>query len=178
MPGTFSITGKLRGVLDIGATRAEWKTEPLPEQRARIDLDLPFTRQEMATIKRGFIPKEMEDKWFIFFEDNTLFCHRSWTGYCVYEVYFERRTATHALVNRDPEQYSATDDGRNRQLILHLIKLLLLGQPSSYPPRPDLDPRDKTLEQGSFMGQAMLSGDEVEGDQEPAEADRDDYPSK
>jgi hypothetical protein len=81
-------------------------------------------------------------------------------------------------VNRDPEQYRATDDDRDRQLILHLIKVLLLGQPSNYPPRPDLDPREQTLEQWSFMGQAMLSPDDSEDDQERVEADRTDHPSK
>jgi len=120
----------------------------------------------------------MEDKWFIFFEEDTLFCHRSWTGLCVYEVYFEGSTATNAVVNRDPEHYRATDDARDRQLILHLIKVLLLGQPSSYPPRPDLDPREQTLEQWSFMGQAMLSPDCFEDDQQGAVAGRDDCPPK
>jgi hypothetical protein len=66
------------------AIRADWQTEPMPEQRARIDLDLRFTRREMAKIKRGVIPEEMEDKWFIFFENDTLFCQRSWAGFCVY----------------------------------------------------------------------------------------------
>jgi hypothetical protein len=75
-------------------------------------------------------------------------------------------------------QSSESNDARDRQLIHHLIQVLLLGQPSSYPPRPDLDPREQTLEQWSFMGQAMLSPDDSEDDQERAEADRDDHPSK
>jgi len=28
----------------------------------------------------------MEDKWFIFLEDDWLYLHRSWTGTCVYKV--------------------------------------------------------------------------------------------
>jgi len=36
----------------------------------------------------GFIPECMEDKWFMYFEDNVLYCHRSWTGQFVYKICF------------------------------------------------------------------------------------------
>jgi hypothetical protein len=98
----------------------------------------------------------MEDKWFLFFEDDTLFFHRSWTGFCVYEVHFEGSTATHAVVNRDPEQYRATDDDRDQQLIHHLIQVLLLGQPANYPPRPDLDPRRTDPRAMGFHGPSYV----------------------
>jgi len=32
----------------------------------------------------GLVPEEIEDKWFIYWEDDTLFFHRSWTGNCIY----------------------------------------------------------------------------------------------
>lgn len=36
----------------------------------------------------GLIPGAMEDKWFLYLEDNKFYCHQSWTGYCAYIVEF------------------------------------------------------------------------------------------
>ena len=35
-----------------------------------------------------------EDKWFIYWENDTLFFHRSWTGVCVYIVRFTSPAGT------------------------------------------------------------------------------------
>ena len=37
----------------------------------------------MDQIRAGHIPEMMEDKWFIYWQDDRLFFHRSWTGYCI-----------------------------------------------------------------------------------------------
>ena len=54
------------------ATSTSWKTEPLPEQRTTISFDRPFSQQEMRDIQMGVVPVEMEDKWFIFYEEPCL----------------------------------------------------------------------------------------------------------
>lgn len=50
--------------------------------------NLTLTTKEYARLSLGLIPEEMEDKWFIYLEDNKLYCHRSWTGLCAYIVEF------------------------------------------------------------------------------------------
>lgn len=35
---------------------------------------------EVDRLKRGFVPVQMEHKWFIYFEGDWLRFHRSWTG--------------------------------------------------------------------------------------------------
>ena len=72
----------------------------------------------------------MEDKWFIFFESNTLYIHRSWTGFCIYQVHFAREgkalRATHAEANRHPEQYSNTSYTEDVDQIHFVIQRFLL----------------------------------------------------
>lgn len=34
----------------------------------------------MDIIREGLNPRQMEDKWVVFYEDGMLFAHRSWTG--------------------------------------------------------------------------------------------------
>jgi hypothetical protein len=89
-----------------------------------------FSNTERDRIKTGLLPKEMEDKWFIYFEDDTLFCHRSWTGNCIYQVRFaEDESGFRAFsvwVNRDPEQYREDDDEIDLGMLNRLIDSHLL----------------------------------------------------
>ena len=141
------------------AKRSDWKTLPLPEQRATIELDLRFTPDEFEQIKRGVIPVEMEDKWFIYWEDDTLFFHRSWTGFCVYAVRFacddEGATAVRADLNRDPEQYNNNDDQYDAEMIAYLVDVVLLRKPSRFPSQFSSDTR-RAIEQWSQVGRAGL----------------------
>jgi len=68
------------------AQRNSWRTQPMSDKTAQ----LPYTRvlslEEYERISFGLRPRQMEDKWFIFLEDDWLYLHRSWTGTCVYKV--------------------------------------------------------------------------------------------
>ncbi len=70
------------------AQRSDWDNEPI-----KMPQDIPppariWTDEEMERIRRGYIPQIMDEKWFIFVEDDRLYAHRSWTGYGVYEATF------------------------------------------------------------------------------------------
>ncbi len=69
-----------------GAVRGDWKTTPLPAARAALAFARTYSFAEFAGIQAGLVPEEMEDKWFVFFEDPWLYLHRSWTGFCVFQV--------------------------------------------------------------------------------------------
>ena len=109
------------------AKKADWKTSPLPAKRVKLAFNRAFSNEERDRIKAGLIPKEMEDKWFIYFEDDTLYLHRSWTGFCIYQICFAQdEKGFHALsveVNRDPEQYRETDNKLELQILKRLIEL-------------------------------------------------------
>jgi hypothetical protein len=110
---------------------------PLPAERARLVVEREFAQQEYARSACGVVPEQMEDKWFIFLEDTTLFFHRSWTGFCIFQVTLVQQSTTCAiadvLVNRDTAQYSGSTDGYDKQLLLFLINNLLLGERSALP---------------------------------------------
>ena len=72
------------------ATRHSWKTLEPPEQFTQVQYQDRFTQSEYEMIVAGLIPLEMEDKWFIFYEEPTLYLHLSWTGDLVYRVTLER----------------------------------------------------------------------------------------
>jgi hypothetical protein len=114
--------------------KEDWKTRPLPRKRTEVPLDLSFDEPAMARIRKGFLPMDMNDKWFAWYAAPVLHLHRSWTGFRIYEVRFRRQAArwraVAARVNRDPEQYSATDDRADQRQIAELIDLLLIDGPT------------------------------------------------
>jgi hypothetical protein len=107
----------------------------------------------------GLVPEEMEDKWFIYWQDDALFFHRSWTGFCVYIVRFSPEGDGHRMVqadlNRDPEQYGGTSDEHDARMISYLIDLLLLRQEAAFP-TDEADPQKHALMAWSQVGRAML----------------------
>ncbi|WP_282295181.1 hypothetical protein [Stenotrophomonas sp. PS02289] len=110
------------------ATPADWQNHPLPERHVTVALDFSLDALESESVRRGFIPWEMEDKWFHYFANDTLYMHRSWTGFCVAQVHFvpdgEGLRAVRADLNRDPDQYSTNDDEGDIKLITGMIRRL------------------------------------------------------
>jgi hypothetical protein len=82
-------------------------------------------------MRQGYIPKDMDDKWFIFFEDGWLYFHRSWTGHCIYGVKIDGSPngvlVTDAWVNRDKEQYNSSSLETDARMVQQLITSLLLS---------------------------------------------------
>jgi hypothetical protein len=104
---------------------------PMPAQQTTVLLNRTFAKDRATLLKLGFLPLTMEDKWFIYFENNTLHFHRSWTGVCIYQVFCAEEAngtlrITRATLNRDPEQYSETRDARDVEMISQLINAFLL----------------------------------------------------
>jgi hypothetical protein len=121
------------------ATPADWKTTPMPEARRAVDFTRTFRPHEVAKLRRGRIPEQMEDKWFVYWRDAEegsatdgsaeLFFHRSWTGLCVFIVTVVvdddgGGRATRAVANGDVEQYRGSEES-DRSLVGQLIDGLL-----------------------------------------------------
>lgn len=81
----------------------------MPKWKSRLKFERSFTQNEFENLAEGLIPETMDDKWFIFLENNWLYCHRSWTGACIYQVGLtvdgEKHDVTEAWVNRNFKQY-------------------------------------------------------------------------
>ena len=120
------------------ATRQSWpNAQPLPQQRAPLSMEREFTEEEYELLSHGLIPEEMEDKWFIFLEEDVLYFHRSWTGFCIYQLTVRKEgpkyRVVEVLANRDSNQYSQTDDHYDVNLLTFLIDNFLLRGCSTFP---------------------------------------------
>jgi len=119
------------------AKRTDWNTTPIPARTDPFDLRKRITIEEYDRLRLGLIPEQMEDKWFIFVENDVIHFHRSWTGFCIYRVEIGRIgdqiVLRNGLVNRDPEQYENTDLDWDIDLLCFLIDRLLLDKDVPFP---------------------------------------------
>lgn len=74
--------------MDTEDNASAWKAklEPLRGARWPIAYRRRFNADELAVLRRGFWPQDMDDSWVIWLEGATLRAWRSWTCTCVYEV--------------------------------------------------------------------------------------------
>ena len=147
------------------AKKTDWKTEPMPKEHIVLSFLHQFSVKEYEKLQQGFVPDQMEDKWFIYFEDNKLYFHRSWVGFCIYIVEFEvgekSSQIVKVIVNRDKNQYSETDNKWDLEFVVYLINLLLLNKSAHYPEKQgEIDSDADTLHQWSQVGRKMLESKE------------------
>ncbi len=103
------------------AVRSDCTTFDLPSETDEFYLDRQFTAEQMSVLRKGNIPKEMEDKWFWYMDGNTLYAHRSWTCFCIYKVEFSENGHHHVTVNRNDEQYKCKSIDEDRTTLNGLL---------------------------------------------------------
>ena len=115
------------------AKKSDWRNVAMPERCTTLELNTVFSAEQMKRISKGILPDEMEDKWFMYYDEDEskLYMHRSWTGYCVYIVKFQEHdgggcVAVSTVVNRDPDQYGGFDE-MDKESVIEIINVLFFG---------------------------------------------------
>ncbi len=138
------------------ATASSWQHQPMPELRVTLPYVRSFSADEYETISFGWIPREMEDKWFIFLEQDWLYIHRSWTGNCIYQLEINeiegKWESTCVSINRDAEQYKSTDDSYDLAFLNFLISNLLLRENMPFPTPPEAQKYQAGVYQHHLVG--------------------------
>jgi len=115
----------------MNAEVTSWKRKPFTEG-VSIPFHLEIQKGQIDHINKGLIPQEMEDKWFIYYEEPYLFLRRSWTGQPVYRLKFvESDTGyyvSEALFSSDLAEKEKDDLEYQGKLAYFLVCNFLLGQ--------------------------------------------------
>jgi hypothetical protein len=104
---------------------------PHPSERQSLTLSLSFTHSEVKRLRNGHVPFDMDDKWFIYAEDDWLYFHRSWTGACIFGLRLDPSgdgaRIEEGWVSRDREQYNWRSVSNETALLHQLIRNCLLS---------------------------------------------------
>ena len=116
---------------DVKATREDWKAQiDTPAHLTSSPMDRKYTKEEYKEITLGFIPQVMEDKWFIFSEDDWLYFFRSWSGQFFGKVRFEEMDEHFITAEAWVAPFKDQDgnDEVEPKILEYLIDRLLLGR--------------------------------------------------
>lgn len=135
----------------------------MPSEISSFEFNKMLSENEYASLVLGFKPAQMEDKWFAFVENNKLFFHRSWTGFCIYETEIEKTASGYLLtqtkVNRNFEQYKETDLEKEKELLDYLIDRILLDKKISFPKlepiETKIDKQKKIVKPNKYLFERM-----------------------
>lgn len=86
------------------ATKADWKTLDFPAEVQTFEYNREFSEEELNLLKYGHIPREQEDKWFMYMENNVIYIYRSWTGFGIYKIELKPDNNHTVTANNDPNQ--------------------------------------------------------------------------
>ena len=75
----------------------------------------------VTVIGEKYRQQDFSFKWFWYMEGNTLYAHRSWTGFCVYIIEFSPDGNNKVTVNRDSSQYTCTSVDEDRKTLNELL---------------------------------------------------------
>lgn len=103
------------------AVKGDWKTSDMPDRHEVFFIHRTIHTDQMRVLRRGHVPREMEDKWFWYMEGDTLFAHRSWTGFCIYRIDFSTVNYHKVIVNRNPDQHNGTSIEEDRETLTKLL---------------------------------------------------------
>jgi len=107
-----------------------WHPKEFSKPR-KIKAGFQISETQLARVRFGLWPRQMEDKWFIYFENSRICCHRSWTGYRIYEAEVKKGNTGYTIpemtVERDAELYGCSDDSEDIRQFHYLIGCGILG---------------------------------------------------
>jgi len=108
----------------------DWKRKAIVAPKP-LAYDKVLTSHEYGALSYGLRPLEMEDKWFIYLDGDTLNLHRSWTGHQIYQATIkkvedqDRYDFETVLVETDLDRHKLDSPDAARDVFSSLIEHLI-----------------------------------------------------
>jgi len=107
---TLSMNGKS---IKDRMKKSDLRAVDMPETFEVATMNRSLSEEEYQALVFGFIPRDMDDRWCLYLQDDWVYLHRSWTGHCIFklklEVSSDNVILTDIHINRDPDQYRSVN---------------------------------------------------------------------
>jgi hypothetical protein len=95
------------------------------EARIEVAYRRTLSPSEVAALRAGLWPRDMDDRWIVYLADDCLAIHRSWTGHCIYMLptlaTAEGLVIGPLFVSDDPASYRRQGDTKEIEMVEYLI---------------------------------------------------------
>lgn len=110
------------GTTDAAAP-GSWQAKSREGPFTEVAVEWSFSKDDLERISWGFVPRRMEDKWYIVKDGDELRFHRSWTGTLCFIAHFKGDA-----VSRIEISGAFKDTAGEVRLARALLDRLLLGK--------------------------------------------------
>jgi hypothetical protein len=139
-------------------SREERATISMPANKVKLDFHRQFSEQEFERISCGLNPIDLDEKWFIFQEHQSICFHQSWTGECLYVLHM-KKGENYIFVKEawmNPEL--KFDNTYAIRFLEYLIDRLLLSKAVSFPfPEHIVDPMERAFFRYGKVGSSLAN---------------------
>ncbi|HTJ36438.1 MAG TPA: hypothetical protein VL738_24740 [Dactylosporangium sp.] len=95
-----------------------------------------WSDDEWERIRLGYKARDMDEKWNVFVEAQTVFVHRSWTGNGIFEASFSAADdggwrISAAVVESEPSRYRRSSEQYDRVSLELVLSAIVLGEPAA-----------------------------------------------
>ena len=113
---------------DLPATRNSWTNIKFDKPKY-VEAHMAISNEQFDIIRRGIIPEEMEDKWFIYYARGIIHFFRSWTGYEIFRAKIQKTVGGYLIdgfqVETNQEKYRCPSDEENIACFIGLFENVL-----------------------------------------------------
>jgi len=110
-------------------TRDDWRVFDMPVTYETSLLNKELNAAEYQALLMGFLPRDMDDRWFMYANEGYVYLHRSWTGHCIFrlkiEVIKDDCLLTELRINRDTDQYKSTNVEVDKREVDSILSYLI-----------------------------------------------------
>lgn len=98
---------------------------PTNEDVSDYEVNIPIDKEDLEILRKGHIPEDQEDHWFMFTDDEYIRYFRSWTGMCAFEAHYrkdgEDYLIDHLRINKNLAEFGVNGDDAGAWLFRYLI---------------------------------------------------------
>lgn len=107
----------------------DWKKAAMPNETESFVSGRKLRPDEFSKLIMGLKPSSMDDKWFVYWLNQSIYFHRSWSGHCIFIAKVEKVEddifLTEVITNKKPDQFGTQDIRVKKEMFNKLIDLVL-----------------------------------------------------
>jgi hypothetical protein len=108
--------------------RADWKTVISHNDFKVLPIVKILNDADAENLLKGFKPRDIEDRWFVYFEAGWGFIHRSLTGYLIYKIKLDGcpmgARISEAYVSNSKGEYKSNSESEDIKTLNSIINFV------------------------------------------------------